>query len=172
MNRAGIGHFVAVAAAVLLAACASYSGRGLQPGVSGLDEVLAVMGQPAMQWREPDGSLQLSYPRGPAGYHSFMVRIAPDGRLREVENVMDMKAFARIQPGMDEAAVLRTLGPPVPAWTVYFKARRERVWEWRYCDDWNNAARFDVLFDGDSRRVRSTLSWRETCLNGPCFCGH
>ena len=52
--------------------------------------------------------------------------------------------------------------PPVPHWTVYFEARDELVWEWRYCDDWGEPARFNVLFDGTSRRVRSTLSLTES----------
>lgn len=155
-----------------LAACASYNGRGLKPGENTLADVLSTMGPPAMQWDDPDGSKQLSYPRGPAGYHSFMVYIGPDGRLQRIENVMDMTAFARVAAGMNEAEVTRILGPSEPSWSVYFPARRELVREWRYCDDWNSAARFDVLFDADTGKVRTTQSWRENCGHGPCLCGH
>ena len=38
---------VLVAGAALVAGCASYDGRGLQPGVSSVDEVVSVMGKPA-----------------------------------------------------------------------------------------------------------------------------
>jgi len=35
------------------------------------------------------------------------------------------------------------------------------VWEWRYCDVWAMPARFNVLFDGTTGIVRSTLTVRE-----------
>lgn len=155
---------------VVLAGCAAYGGHGLKPGEATLDDVLRTMGRPVVQWENPDGSRQLSYPRGPAGYHSFMVYVGPDGRLQRIENVMDMRSFAKIQAGQSQAEVVRILGPSVPAWTAYFPARRELVWEWRYCDDWSSGARFDVLFDGDTGKVRSTLTWREICGRGNCYC--
>lgn len=165
--------FMAVVTAV--AGCASYSGRGLRPGQSDAAEVLQVMGQPELEWRNEDGSRQLSYPRGPAGVHSYMVFIGADGKMQRIENVMDGKSFFRIRPGMNTDEVLRVIGPPVPGWTSYFRARDELVWEWRYCDDWNMPARFDVLFDGTSGRVRSTLSLTEDQLglcgpDGGCTC--
>jgi len=149
-------------AVLFLGACASYDGRGLQPGQSAVSEVEQRMGAPAMRWKEPDGSELLAYPRGPAGYHTYMARIGPDGRLVSLENVLDMKHFALVRQGMSQDEVLRVLGPPYPGWTVYFKARDELAWEWRYCDDWNEPARFDVLFDGTSSKVRSTLSYTES----------
>ena len=50
-----------------LLACASYSGGGLAPGAARLAEVEALIGPPALRWLEADGSVQLAYPRGPAG---------------------------------------------------------------------------------------------------------
>lgn len=168
---------MAILAALLLGACASYSGSGLQPDVARLDDVLRVMGPPAMRWQDADGSQQLAYPRGPLGVHTFMVRIGADGRMRSIENVLDSKTFARIRPGMTQGEVLRLLGPSPAAWSIYFKARDELAWEWRYCDDWNELARFDVLFDGSTERVRSTLSLTESQMGlcggeGDCVCGH
>jgi hypothetical protein len=152
-----------LAAALVFAGCASYGGRGLQPGVDGVAEVVAVMGEPALRWRDPDGSEQLAFPRGPAGVHTFMAHFGPDGRLQRIVNVLDTAQFARLQPGRDDqASVLRLFGPPVPQWTVYYEARDELVWEWRYCDSWREAARFDVLFDGTKKTVRSTMSWTES----------
>lgn len=161
---------VPILAALLLAACAAYGGRGLLPGDAGIDEVKRVMGEPAMEWRNPDGSMQLAYPRGPAGFHTFMARIAPDGKLQGVENALDTRNFAQIRPGMTEAQVLQVLGPPYPVWTTYFEVRNERAWEWRYCDDWFNASHFVVLFDGGSRTVRTTLSVVEACGQAYCWC--
>lgn len=163
-----------ILAALALACCAAYSGTGLRPGAAGLEDVLRVMGQPAVRWQNPNGSQQLAYPRGPWGLHTYMAFIAPDGKLQRIENVMDPKVFARIRPGMTEAEVLRTLGPSYPGWTAYFPARDELVWEWRYCDDWGETARFDVLFDRTKGTVRSTMSLTEgqrgLCGMGRCVC--
>src|SRR5258708_6812445 len=140
-----------------LCGCASYSGSDLRPGQSSLNDVRASMGQPAAQWSSPDGSMQLSYPRGPSGFHSYMVYLDPAGRLQRIENVMDEASFDRISKGMSESDVVRMLGPAVPAWTKSFDARRELVWEWRYCNDWSQAARFDVFFTPHHAPVHPTL---------------
>jgi len=142
--------------AVLIAGCASYGGRGLQPGVSSRDDVIALMGQPAMRFAEVDGGELLAYPRGPAGYHTYMLRIDSGGMLVSRENVLEPKHFARLRPGMTQEEVMRVIGPPWPSWTVYFAARDELVWEWRWCDDFAEPARFYVLFDGSTLQLRST----------------
>lgn len=157
-------------ASLLLLGCASFSGSSLKPGESSLGDVLRVMGQPAVQWTEPDGGKQLSYPRGPYGVHSYMAYLDASGKLLRIENVMHVEAFARIEPGMDKGAVLRILGPSAPQWTAYYKARDELVWEWRYCDVWYKGARFDVLFDNTSGRVRSSMSRHEECGKRRCDC--
>lgn len=82
--------------ALVLSACAGYSGYGLKPGVATLPEVIATMGKPTLSWKDPDGSEQLAYPRGPAGPQTFMVFMAPDGRLQRIEQVLNMEHFARI----------------------------------------------------------------------------
>ena len=166
--------FITILTAFLLSACAAYDGRGLKPDESRLGDVLRIMGDPAMRWQDPDGAQQLAYPRG---IHTFMVQIGPDGKMQRIENVMHMKTFARIRPGMTKPEVLRMLGPSEPSGTAYYKARDELVWEWRYCDEWNEPARFDVLFEGSKEVVRSTLSLTDSQrgLCGPdggCICAH
>ncbi|MBI3525680.1 MAG: hypothetical protein HY066_14370 [Betaproteobacteria bacterium] len=158
--------------ASLLSACAGYSGSGLIAGESGENEVIRVMGKPQMEWVEPDGARRLAYPRGPMGVHTFMVLIGADGKLQRIENVLEPRSFRRIRPGMRKDQVLHLLGPAEPSWTAYFKTRDELVWEWRYCNEWNQLARFDVLFDGAREVVRSTMTQLEQC--GPeddCACG-
>lgn len=147
----------AIGAAVLVSACASYSGRGLVPGVATLPEVVATMGEPAMRWTDDDGRQQLAYPRGPQGLQTFMAWIDAQGRLERIEGVLDTAHFARIEPGKsDQAAILRLLGPSQPHWTAYFERRDELVWEWRICDAYGRQAFLDVLFDGASGLVRSS----------------
>lgn len=149
---------VALLVAAALSGCASYRGTGLKPGIASLPDVVAVMGEPAERWQHGDGSVQLAYPRGPEGTHTFMVHLGSDGRLKRIENVLDGGHFAKIRAGNDQASVLRLIGPPVNTWTAYFAARDELAWEWLYCDGANMQARFNVLFDGKTKRVRSTMS--------------
>ena len=148
--------------ALLISACAGYSGANLKPGVTTEAEVQQVMGVPAMLWELPGGGRQLAYPRGPAGFDTFMVYTDGTGKLVKIVGVLNMESFARIQEGMTQAEVLQLIGPPQPDWTAYFKARDELVWEWRYCDSWREAARFDVLFDGTTKKVRTTQTWTES----------
>jgi hypothetical protein len=148
-------------AAALLGACASYSGSGLKPGVAQLADVQALMGPPAMRWQGADGSIQLAYPRGPAGFETYMVQLGPDGRLQSIANVLDEQSFARVRAGLSKDDVLRLIGPPDQSRSAYFKARDELAWEWRFREVYGDAAHFVVLFDASAGTVRSTLILRE-----------
>lgn len=156
-------------AALLLGACATLGtpgGFGLQPGVHTLTEVEARLGPPSLRWRNADGSEQLAYPQGPAGLQTWMAHGDPSGRLLRLENVLDSSHFSQIRPGQDDhESVLRRLGPPDPGRSVYYEARDELAWEWRFCDDWSRLARLDVLFDASTGKVRSVQQRRE--LYGP-----
>ena len=152
----GCAAVAVVAVAMLVSACAGYSGSNLKPGASLLPEVIASMGEPAMRWNDPDGRVQLAYPRGPSGTQTFMVFMGADGRLQRIEKVLDMEHFGRIESNKsDQAAVLRLLGP-LTLRPGYFKALDELVWEWRFCDSWNREALFGVSFDGTTGIVRTT----------------
>ena len=143
-------------ARLLMSACASYSGSNLKPGVSTLPEVVASMGEPAMVWKNPDGSEQLAYPRGPAGTQTFMAHIGPDGKLQRIEGVLDMAHFARIQAGMSKDEVQRVLGPPGSPWTQTFSRTNTLAWSWLFCDSLSLQTFFDVMFDATTGIVRST----------------
>ena len=155
---------------LLVSACAGVA--DLRPGESVVADVRRALGEPAMRWQDDDGTICLAYPRGPEGLKTFMVRIAADGRLKDVENVLDEQHFADVNPGMSKEQVLRRLGPPQPGRTMYFKARDELAWEWRYCDVRNGEARFSVLFDATKETARSAYSVRDTCESGQCWCAH
>lgn len=142
--------------ALLLAACAGYGGSDLKPGSSTRPDVVASMGMPAMAWKNPDGSEQLAYPRGPESTQSFMVYLGADGRLQRIEKVLDGSQFHRIRAGMNKDEVLRVLGPPGARYTQYFSMRNELVWSWLFCNSWNAQEFFDVMFDADTGIVRTT----------------
>ena len=159
---------------LLVSACAGYSGSGLQPGMSTLPEVLAAMGEPALAWKNPDGSKQLAYPRGPAGTQTFMAHVGPDGKLQRIEKVLDIDHFSRIRAGMSRDEVLRILGPSGPEWAEVYPRRNELAWSWLFCNSWSVQEFFDVMFDATTGIVRSTA--QHPHLVGPDgiqpLCGH
>lgn len=160
---------------LLLSACASLGGPNFTPGTTTQGEVFSYMGPPAHYSEEANGVKRFFWPTGPAGTSTIMARFDVKQRLLTYEEVLNMPHFAGIQSGMSMDEVKHLIGPPYAGWTTYFKARDELVWEWRYCDSWNGAARFNVLFDGTSKKVRSTLSLTESQVFGwrsspPC--GH
>jgi hypothetical protein len=146
---------LAAIGALLLSACAGLGNRPLTPGLSTLPEVVATMGQPAMTWKNADGSQQLAFAAGPGGTQTFMVFVAPDGQLQRIVGVLNEGFFGRIEPGMSQEQVLRLLGPsgtpPTP-----FRRTGSLTWSWLFCQSQNLQQYFDVNFDAATGRVRST----------------
>lgn len=142
--------FFAVVATCVVAGCAS-TGAGLSPGNSTEMEVLQAMGRPAAEFRDGDGSRTLAYPQGPMGTQTYMVEIAPDGRLRQVRAALNEDHFGRIAPGMRREELLRLIGPPGDS--MYFPGLRQDSWEWRFVDTWGYLAVFSVNFDAAGRVV-------------------
>lgn len=133
------------ALALFTGACASYDGYSLRPGASTEDEVRHVMGQPAMEFRNPDGSRELAYPRGPLGTQTFMADVGGDGVLRAVRPVLDDGVFRTIEPGMTRDQVLRLIGPPGDV--MEFPRMEQVSYEYRFMDSWHYLALFSVNFD-------------------------
>jgi hypothetical protein len=160
---------------LVLSGCAILGGPVLTPGVTTQEEIFGYRGPPAHFVEETGGIKRFFWPTGPMGTSTIMARFDDKKRLLSYEEVLNMEHFAAIQAGMSMEEVLREIGPPYSGWTTYFKARDELVWEWKYCNSWNNTARFHVLFDGSTKKVRSTLSLTEQQVLGLRFspvCGH
>ena len=134
-----------LAAAFLAVGCASYDGRGLKPGVSTEADVRTLMGTPAMEFTESDGSRRLVFPRGPLGTRTYIVDIGADHALRSVDQVLSDDTFYRIQPGQTRDDVLRLIGPPGE--TMAFPLSGNYAWDYRYQDTWGYLAIFSVTFD-------------------------
>ena len=147
---------MAILGALLVAACAGYGGSDLRPGFATRPEVVASMGTPAMAWKNPDGSEQLAYPRGPEGTQTFMAYVGPDGKLQRIEKALVDEQFQRIRNGMHKDEVLRILGPSGARWTQFYSRRNELAWSWLFCNSWSVQEFFDVMFDADTGIVRST----------------
>ena len=112
---------------LVLAGCAA-NGAKLRPGVSDEAAVRQDMGAPAETVALPGGGRALFYPRG--FRNTIRVELAPDGKVRAVEQVLDERHFDRIVTGKTTREELRAmLGPP---FYVRQLSKRETVWEYRY----------------------------------------
>ena len=136
---------LAIVLACAVAGCAGYSGAGLQPGSSTESDVRSVMGAPALEMRDPDGSRSLYFPRGPLGRHTYVAEMGANGVLRDVRNVLDDDTFNRIRPGLTADEVLRMIGPPREK--AYFSNLGQTAWDYKYQDTWGYEAIFSVMID-------------------------
>jgi hypothetical protein len=111
---------------VLLGGCA---GAGsLVPGQSTEADVRARMGAPT-DTRTEGGDKLWEYATGPEGFHTRLVRIGADGRVKEVTELLTEEQFARIAPGQTTRAEVRNLlGRPSDEATY----RAGLTWSWRH----------------------------------------
>ena len=135
---------LALAAAVLASACASYSGYGLHPGSSTADDVVRTMGKPAAEFDEPGGGRELFFPRGPLGTETFVAHVDASGVLRGIEQVLDDDHFRAIHEGQARDQVLRMIGPAGD--TMRFN-NGTYAWIWRFKDTWGYLSDLNVTFD-------------------------
>jgi hypothetical protein len=149
-----------IAFAALLAGCAGYDGRGLEPGRSRAPDVEATMGTPAEKIVLAGGESVWFYPRQPQGRHMFAVRLGPDGVVRSVEQRLTAENFQKVVPGTMQAKDVRELlGPP---WLVSRLQRQQReVWEYAVYDARGFEFYLYVQFSGDGV-VREVLLLRDT----------
>lgn len=138
---------------LVLAACATQS---LKPGATA-DEVVARMGKPAVELRDPDGTRHLAFTSGPFGVETHMAHVGPDGRVQSVEQVLDDTRFNSISRGMTTDELLRLIGPP---WQrIYFGNLQQTAWDYRYRDSWGYIAVLSVMVD-EHNRVASRITQR------------
>ena len=139
-----------------LPSCDAISLPKLKPGISRLQDVEDIMGPPAMEWIDPDGTLTWEYPRTPQGVVNYMIVFGPDRVLREVRQVLTEENFARVKPGMSKEAIRRLLGQP--ANEQYFSLKGEFVWDWKVPAASGTTANFNVHFDEGGTVLRTSTS--------------
>ena len=121
--------FLFTLAAGLLGGCASFDGRGLQPGAPAAD-VEALMG-PAADKRAEGSETWLYFPRQPYGYAMYVARIGADGKLVAIEQRLTDENVAKIERNKWTADQVRELiGPPYTA--MNFARMQRDIWEYRY----------------------------------------
>ena len=163
MNRVLAGLLAAV---LFLSGCVS-TGRGLVAGVSTSVDVATQMGRPAERVPAADGDTVWFYPNQPFGRVTYAVRVAPDGRVRSVEQVLDEAHIARIAANQTTRAQLREMfGPPYLA--SYLPRQQREVWTWNIY----NVARFPFQLHvqmSDDGIVREVLMLEERRVPSDLF---
>jgi outer membrane protein assembly factor BamE (lipoprotein component of BamABCDE complex) len=157
---------VALAAAIVAAACDQQKIQKLEEGVSTEADVRRQFGEPAAVYQEAGGARTLEYPRQPEGQANYMITIGADGKMSALRQVLRPDIFARVTPGLDKAQVRRLIG--MPAKTQRYELKKEEAWDWRY-QDGTEARVFVVTFD-EGGRVVSTATMadpRVTEAGGP-----
>ena len=111
----------------LLGACANP--RSLVVGQSTEADVRAGVGKPTDTRVDKNGDKLWEYASGPVGYHTYLVRIGTDGKVKEVTQLLVEDQFKKIVPGkMTKAEVTDLLGRPGDE-TTYGTGL---TWSWRY----------------------------------------
>ena len=159
--------FFVLGALSLLAGCASYSGSSLVPGRSTANDVQALMGAPAERLTVAGGDTLWYYPRGPVGMHTYAVRMAPDGVVRSIDQLLTEENLKKLVAGVTTTAQVREdFGPPA---RVNRLDRQQRdVWEYRMWNSTRQAYFLDVQFSNDGL-VREVLFLKDNYydLGGP-----
>lgn len=131
-------------AGLALAACASYSGYGLQPGAATENDVRTTMGRPALELADRGGGKELIYPKGPLGTQTFIAHLDSKGVLTVIDQVLDDDHFRAIREGQTQDDVLRLIGPPGD--TMGFRSGNY-AWQYRFMDSWGYLSDFNVTFN-------------------------
>jgi len=122
-------NLIVAMAALAVAGCVSFDGRGLAPGQATENEVVAQMGPPADRIKLPDGDTMLYFPRQPTGRMMYAARMAPDGRLRSITQLLTEQNLVNLVRGTSTRGDVRViLGPPYLV--SRFERQQREVWQY------------------------------------------
>lgn len=120
----------------LLIVTAALSGcAAMKPPQPGWTEpqTLAHWGPPTSRYTLVDGLTRLEYATGPFGRTTWMIDVAPGGRVVAAKQVLTEENLMAVQgrlPGMSRDEMLRTLGRPGERRGGGWQGGE--VWSWRY----------------------------------------
>ena len=142
-----------LAAALLATGCDERRAAKLEEGLSTEADVRQQFGEPAQIIERADGSKVFAYPRQPEGATNVEITIGADGKMSALRQLLTPANFAKVQPGMDQAAVSGLLGKHAKA-VRYAMKPDEEIWQWRFVDGQAKKV-FEVRFDRENK-VQST----------------
>ncbi len=159
--------FLAACLIALLAGCAGFDGRNLEPGKARQADVEATMGAPAERVKAADGSTRLYFSRMPVGRANYVATIAPDGTLRGIEQQLTYENIKRIAPNSTTVKDLRELLGP-PGRIVRMDRQQRDVWEypWQIGED-KRVLWVQVGYDGTVREVLEMHDYETDVPSGP-----
>jgi outer membrane protein assembly factor BamE (lipoprotein component of BamABCDE complex) len=128
----------------------------LEEGVATEADVRKQFGEPHATYAEADGGKTFEFSRQPEGKTAYMITIGADGKMSALRQVLKPVEFAKIQPGMDKAAVRRVLGKPAKTAKYELKPDEEH-WDWRWLDGQMPKV-FSVTFDRNGQVMASAVS--------------
>ena len=145
-----------LSAAALLSACDQQRIEKLEEGLATEADVRKQFGEPTQITEKADGSKVFEYPRQPEGSTNYLITIGADGKMSSLRQLLTPINFAKVQSGMDQAEVRRTLGKPAKT-QHYAMKPDEEVWEWRFMDGQQKKV-FNVTFDRDAKVLYSATA--------------
>jgi outer membrane protein assembly factor BamE (lipoprotein component of BamABCDE complex) len=116
----------------LMVACAGYGPPASLRAGSTEAEVVQAMGQPTGRYQLPEGPTRLEFARGPYGRHTYMVDLDAQGRVMQIEQVLDRRYFEGVSPGITKDQLLRYIGRPSE---VQGMMRNGQIWSYRYANN-------------------------------------
>lgn len=152
--RLGSPLFVALFVA-LLAGCAT-DPRFIASGMSSA-EVGSRFGKPVATGRLPSGEEYWDYTTQPFGYRNERVVFSPEGRVREVHNLLTEENIKGLHAGMSGNEVAVLVGPSAPSERRSY-AGGTKSWSYRY-DDLGVKKLLHVIFDAGDRLVYHYTEW-------------
>lgn len=105
----------------------------------------------------PDGGSYRDYSTQPFGFHIDRESYAPDGRVREVRNLLTEDNFKNLRVGMTPQEVLAVVGPS-PASEQRAYAGGTKSWSYRYRDI-EVVKLLHVIYGPDDRLLTWYTEW-------------
>ena len=146
--------FAPLLPALLAGALAGCAGpRGIVPERSTLAEVRTTIGNPTDIRFDRNGDELWEFAGGPMGTQTFLIRAAPDGRVKAVTQLLTEEQFAKIVPReMSKRDVRGLLGRPSDESFLY----NGTSWSWRGAFE-GQYGYFVVHFDANDAVLDKTI---------------
>ncbi|MFT0850359.1 hypothetical protein VRY85_06210 [Achromobacter sp. F4_2707] len=119
-------------------------------------EVQARYGAPTVECPLPDGSRAAVWSTQPMGQYAWATKIAPDGTVGPVEQILTDSEFRKVEIGVWDTERLRcTFGFPAEIKQVGLPSVRQTVWSYRYKEagTWNSLMHVYISDDGIVQRL-------------------